>query len=329
MTSAATQSISALDDARLRSLLASASALRPQGGGAIARVRRAPGAYHSSFAIEDVELTFDDGSTRSLVLKDLTPAALPADARRAKPAFLDDPRREIETYRHVLGPYGITAPALIAAAVDDARQSYALLLENIDGVPLWQIGEWDTWLEAARWLAATHDRLAGAAPSLAAPARLLRYDADYYAFWRDRLRRFSRPMTREILRAYDQVVRRLLELPRTVIHGEFHASNILVEQASPASRIRPVDWEMAAYAPGLMDLADLCGGKWSAEQRNGLAEAYRGRDADAQFHRDLDCCRVHRAVQWTCWAEGWSPPAEHAQDWPGEAARVAAGLGLL
>ena len=65
MTSAATQSISALDDARLRSLLASASALRPPGGGGIARVRRVPGAYHSSFAIEDVELTFDDAAYRA------------------------------------------------------------------------------------------------------------------------------------------------------------------------------------------------------------------------------------------------------------------------
>jgi hypothetical protein len=28
------------------------------------------------------------------------------------------------------------------------------------------------------------------------------------------------------------------------------------------------------------------------------------------------------------WADGWSPPAEHAQDWLGEAARAAGRLGL-
>ena len=316
-----------IDDATLRRLLASPEARRALRGKSVTAVRRSPGAYHSSFAIEDVEVTLDDGGTRWLVLKDVSPAALLDQAARAKPPFLYDPRREIETYRHVLGPHSVGAPELIAAVADERQRAYVLLLEKVAGVPLWQIGELEVWADAARWLAVTHERLAPAADALAGPARLLRYDPAYYAHWRGRLER----STPQLVRAYDQVVPRLLALPRTVIHGEFHASNVMVERARPTPTIRPVDWEVAALAPGLMDLADLTAGKWSDPQRDAMVSAYRAalmRDPDAtEFARDLDHCRLHRALQWATWSDDWAPPPEHEQDWLAEAARVANRLG--
>ena len=32
--------------------------------------------------------------------------------------------------------------------------------------------------------------------------------------------------------------------------------------------------------------------------------------------------RLHRAVQWLCWSDQWSPPRQHKQDWYGEALRL-------
>jgi len=31
--------------------------------------------------------------------------------------------------------------------------------------------------------------------------------------------------------------------------------------------------------------------------------------------RYLWAARVHEAVQWLAWGEGWEPPADHRQDW--------------
>src|SRR3954468_25031699 len=65
-------------------------------------VRREPHPYRTSYPVEAVDVDLDDGSAVPLVLKDLSRDALTETARRAKPAFLHDPLREIEVYRAVL-----------------------------------------------------------------------------------------------------------------------------------------------------------------------------------------------------------------------------------
>jgi aminoglycoside phosphotransferase (APT) family kinase protein len=165
--------------------------------------------------------------------------------------------------------------------------------------------------------------------ALAAPARLLRYDEAYYARWLDRaesaLARASNRDAPRLLRAYSTVKSLLIRLQPTFIHGEFHASNVLVEALPSGVKITPVDWEMAALGPGLMDLADLTAGKWTPAQRDAMAGAYReaasaaGAATGSDFPRDLACCRLHRAIQWLSWSPGWTPPREHAHDWLGEA----------
>ena len=312
----------------------SPEARRMRDGRELVAVRRCAGEYSSSFAIEDVQLVFADGSVTPLVLKDLGPPALLAEAARVKPAFLFDPTREIETYRHVLGPYDVGAPTMVGAAIDEAGESYLLLLEKVSGVPLWQVGDFEVWRAAARWQAAVHARFSGEIGALAAgPARLLCYDAGYYTKWYDRARATlvsstNGPDAQRLLSTYEAAVPRLLALPLTFIHGEFHASNVLVESTPAGVKIRPVDWELAALGPGLMDLADLTAGKWTPRQRDVLVGAYReelsacGVAPPTDFAVALDDCRLHRAVQWLSWSAGWSPPPEHAQDWVGEALRV-------
>ena len=309
-------------------------------GCTIAQLTTTPGVYPSSFGIEDVGVKFSDGSEARLVLKDLSPGAVPAAARGVKPGFLVDPRREIETYRNVLGPFDIGAPKMVGAVADEAAGCYLLLLEAARGVPLWQVGEMEAWRAAARWLARTHARFTGVAGGVVGAARLLRYDEHYYARWLGRAESAVAAMLaserggRRVVRVYASIITELLALPATFIHGEFHASNVLVEVLPASVTVTPLDWEMAALAPGLMDLADLTAGKWTAGQRESLAGAYRdalatcGAPPVANFDRALDCCRLHRAVQWLSWSRGWSPPQAHAQDWLGEATRACERLGL-
>src|SRR5919198_4157463 len=135
----------------------------------IAALRRRPCPYTSSHALEEVDVAFHDGEPLGLVLKDLAPAALSAEATTAKSTPLLDPAREVAAYRDILAPAGVDVPVCYAAGDD-----HWLLLEHVEGVPLWQTGEMAAWDAAARWLALLHSR---GAP--AARRRLVAYDAAY------------------------------------------------------------------------------------------------------------------------------------------------------
>jgi len=111
---------------------------------------------------------------------------------------------------------------------------------------------------------------------------------------------------------------------------------VLVQETPSGLRVCPVDWETAGAGPGLIDLAALTSGKWSEDQRRAMALAYHEAYRDAgglPADRDalliaLDRCRLHLAVQCLGWSRGWTPPAEQAHDWLGEALSVAERLGL-
>ena len=70
--------------------------------------------YASSFAIEELDVQFDDGSRVELVWKDTGEAAMLPEARRIRPAFLYNPLREIATYESILAPLRISAPKFTA-----------------------------------------------------------------------------------------------------------------------------------------------------------------------------------------------------------------------
>ncbi|HWH92703.1 MAG TPA: phosphotransferase, partial [Baekduia sp.] len=130
---------------------------------------------------------------------------------------------------------------------------------------------------------------------------------------------------------WEQAVARLAAWPATFLHGEFYASNILVADGG-AVCVRPVDWEMAGVGPGVLDLAALVAGGWSAEDRERMVRAYHDalpagdRPAWPELVDALAHARLHVAVQWLGWSPGWTAPADHAHDWLGEARALAAEL---
>jgi len=60
--------------------------------------------YSSSFVIEELDVTLDDGTRLAMILKDVSPSALTDQTRWVKPAFLYHAEREIEVYRSLLAP---------------------------------------------------------------------------------------------------------------------------------------------------------------------------------------------------------------------------------
>jgi thiamine kinase-like enzyme len=123
------------------------------------------------------------------------------------------------------------------------------------------------------------------------------------------------------------VVDRLARLPATLVHGELYASNVLLA----GERVCVVDWELAGIGPGVLDVAALTAGL-ADDDAAALAETYRlalEHPPDArEFAFELDCARLHVAIQWLGWSPDWTPPPEHARDWRAELPGLAARVGL-
>jgi Phosphotransferase enzyme family len=273
---------------------------------------RRPFEYRSSSPILELEV---EGEAHGVLVKDLGRSALAQLARRAKPALLYDPLREIEVYRSLLAGEGLGTARLYGALVEPERDRYWLAIEKVGGVELYQVGELERWESALRWLARLHDRFAGRT----LPGSLLRYDERFFLLWWKRARELS---GLDGLEGYTQVARRLGSLPKSLLHGDLYASNVLVADG----RVCPVDWELAAAGPGVVDVAALTMG-WPDEERLRLAGAYHQALASPppyqEWSRDLDRASLHLAVQWLGWSREWSPPPEHARDFRADANRFA------
>jgi Ser/Thr protein kinase RdoA (MazF antagonist) len=247
--------------------------------------------YRTTHPLEELSARLADGSELRLLVKDL------------RPELRESAARERAVYARILARADVGTPHFFGS--DGSR----LVFEKVAGTELWQVAEVETWATVARWLARLHDRLT----PFAEDGCLVRYDGDYYR------RSFARardavPALGRLAPRYDEVVERLVALPRTVVHGELYPSNVLVTR----DRVCVVDWESAASGPGLIDLAALVTG-WPDGERRTIVEAYGAVDADV-----LDCCRLALAVRWLGWSPGWRPPPEHAHDWLGEAFALAA-----
>jgi hypothetical protein len=317
-------------------------------------VDRRASAYHSSYALEELDVRFSDGTVLPILLKDVSRQGLLDDARRVKPAFLHDPLREVEVYRLLLAARNLGTARYYGSIVDPQAGRYWLFIEKVPGLELYQVGDFAIWEEAARWLARWHRIWSPAEPlDERLASHLLTYNADYYRLWIERARAFvGTPAIERLCKRYDRVIERLASMPAALIHGEFYASNVLVQAEPSALRICPVDWEMAAVGPGLMDLAALASGRWTEAEKTSLAMAYHSEKGVGSLYfpndaaesdgpglpppfsdprrllEDLDYCSLHLAVQWLGWSPHWQPPAEHAHDWLAEALRLADKLNL-
>jgi hypothetical protein len=105
-----------------------------------------------------------------------------------------------------------------------------LRLERVTGVQLSQVGELRAWERVAGWLGRAHAALARRMGSAALP----HHDRDYYRRWLTRARRFASGVDGAVA-PYGAAVERLLALPRTVIHGELYAPNVLVSESPTSS----------------------------------------------------------------------------------------------
>src|SRR5712692_664974 len=100
--------------------------------------RRRPYAYRTSHRVEELEVVLQDATRLELLLKHLGWSKLGANARRAKPSFLHNSRREVEAYR-LLSTSDLGTPVYYGSTDE------WLLIEKVPGVELWQIGDAEAW----------------------------------------------------------------------------------------------------------------------------------------------------------------------------------------
>ena len=257
-------------------------------------VDRRPSPVRSSFPLAELDVTWADGSRTAMIAKELT-----MEARAAtKPEFSRDPEREPAAYR-LLDQEGLGVPRFYGTHCD------LLLIERVPGRELYQVGELAIWQRVARWAAALHDCFRGR--DVGRP--LLSYTPELLRHWEER----ASALAGVQLVAYEEAVERLQALPRTLVHGELYPSNVVVTE----DRVAVVDWEMAGAGPGVLDLAALVTG-WPEDESARLVDAYG--DVD---RRDLAAAQLVLAARWLGWSSAWTPPPEHAHDWPAEARRAA------
>lgn len=296
-------------------------------------LERRPSPYRTSFPIEELRVELAGRGEVTLGFKQLDRDLLDPTAQLAKPRFLHDPEREPEVYRLLLPQAPVGPPEFFGALLEPDR--HWLFVEWVEGRELFQVGERELWEEAARWLARFHVALAPELDRLCREAKLLDHGPRFYRRWMERARDFAVDGPRDavsvewLAAVHERVVDALLDLPRTVTHGEFYASNVLVAGDPGGARVAPVDWEVAAIGTGLGDLAALISG-WPEADREAIVAAYAGEPGVPAFDsRELDFARLQVAIQWLGWAPPeWEPPEGQSHDWLGEAIALAEGLEL-
>ncbi len=323
---------------------------------AIVALTRRPSEYRTSFPLEEIDVTLAGGERLSLLYKEVRWESLSENARRAKPEFLYDSLRELLVYRHVLSrSKHETATFYGPLQIERQPARIGLFLEKVVAKELYQIGELPLWCEAARWLARFHATFSDTWKELSPDitSHLLVWTPEGLRRFRERAEQFVQPKLstdegrtfRNVVAVHEQAIERLTQLPPTLLHGEFYASNVLVDETRTPGRVCPIDWEMAGIGPGLLDLSALVAGDWTNADRDTITRAYfdewQSQIMQSQkmltqetrfgnfnhFAENLLYCRLHLAMQWLGWSDDWSPPTEHRHNWLGEAFELAERLG--
>lgn len=305
----------------------------------VVALRKQSSPFATTARLWELQVTISDGTTLSIIHKESGRRARLPGAPRTVPDFLYDPGREIAAYERLLADRRLDTPRLYASVVQPGDGRYWLFLERVPGMQLRWAVQPDAWHRTAAWLARAHATLQSSADR--EPSALLIHDASYYRRWLRRARVFTDRTDRNrktrlawIARHHDQVVDALVGLPRTIIHGEFYPSNILVDESMPDGRISVIDWEMAAVGPAVTDLAALTGGNLTPSDREAILASYRrasqsdnSRERRSSESQALACARLQFCVQWMGWSRDWSPPEEQRHDWLAEAVELGETMG--
>ena len=277
--------------------LASALQREDVRGRSLTLLAREPTPYSTTFPCEIVTWRIGRGKPRRLFCKYTAGVDYTGHGHRGGVGH------EIATYRHILAQTNKFRPRFYGGYKDSETGQYWLFLEYLDGsLRVGKLNDPIAMGKTARWIARFHvnsQRLLGNEH-----VRFLkRYDKEYYLGWIRRTVDFAGPNHRRLSWLHhlreraEEFLSPLLHSVPAIIHGEYYQHNILFHQG----RVYPIDWESAAVAEGLIDLACLTDG-WESKIADVCMATYiRTRwpeGAPAEFARVLNAARLYMAVRW-------------------------------
>ena len=256
-----------------------------------------------------LRLTYDsaDAGPPTCVVK-LT-AASPASRTAAKVTRAYE--TEARFYQHLAPRLPVHRPQCYVACYDEPSRAFTVLLEDVrTGRVADQVEGCDPGAveRAVDQLAALHGPMWGD-PALASLAWLPRHDGPDAAWMASLVRtvyprfrrRFGdrlRPEVIDLLERFVPKVERYLcdrPGPRTVVHGDFRADNLVVDER----RITVLDWQTAAHEPAVTDLSYFLGASVDVDRRRAVERSMVQRYVDALRRYGVtlsveDCWRDYR-----------------------------------
>jgi aminoglycoside phosphotransferase (APT) family kinase protein len=264
---------------------------------AVTVLERIPAPPEGSSAADILHLRTPDGTPLRVFCK------YPAPSGHTRYGHRGGGSREAYVYENLLAASG--APRTVRCygshlAPHGRRWLMLEYLENSERMD--RTAHTEIIYDAARWIGEFH---ACQQPHTATPDSLplTVYDEQYYTGWVTRTRRYSAWLPEElrwVTRVCEhgpEILRPLLDAPRTVIHGEYYPKNIILQD----DRAYPVDWESAAIAPGEIDLASLTE-RWPQRIATRCEQEYvRARwpsGAPDHFPATLTAARIYLHFRW-------------------------------
>jgi len=284
----------------------------------VREMRRAFARSSSTFHTERLRVFLDrDEKPLRVFLKDLHPEHQVTDARALHRLNRTAWRRELDMYRSILSRERFGTLHVYACRWEPDRGRCWLFLEDAGRTLLNDVLDLGEWTDAARWAARFH---AATRDLPANQTRFLpRWDLGHYRRCAERVKQLLPTVEgpeRAILGAgLDSLTAQLgwlSRLPRCVIHGQLFGKNIMLRPRRVRPRIAVIDWETAALGPRAFDIASICSGRWSAEERRALLVAYvdeyqaaTGQVMDRDhFRQEVRAAGIHHALEWLVW---WGP----------------------
>jgi aminoglycoside phosphotransferase (APT) family kinase protein len=248
--------------------------------------------------------------------------------------------RERYVYETFLAGRDLGIPELYGVVWDESAGRHWLLLEFVEGRTLHH-SSIKGRIAAAAWLARLHATIAGHQAELAQPGVLLDYDDAYFLGIAERARQAVGSRSGSLQRGleavvsgYEAIAERCSTGPRTLVHGSYRPTNILVDSRVTPVRICPVDWELAAVGPHLHDLAFIADGCDRSTIEH-LCDSYAGDARAAGFEvmdteevlAEIERLRLHKTLRSLARSTEWAYPDDVVADLVTTAQTIRRGLG--
>lgn len=218
---------------------------------------------------------------------------------------------EAEVYRRVLEPLNLSVAKFYGAVRDGATGSTWLVLEYLDqSRRITKAPQPETIVRAVHWIGRFH-AVNEERAALTELRFLNKYDLNYYRGWVRRTALFADALRHDLAwletlcGRFEEFAGILLSSPLTIIHGEYYPHNILTRDGV----IYPIDWESAAIAAGVIDLATLTEA-WSPEIVRQCELEYRRarwpQGPPVDFSRTLAAARAYLSFRWLGDQQEWT-----------------------